>query len=255
MISKAYFLDCGICHLDKSVLIGPSGAGIVVKVPVFSMLLESDSGWTLIDTGLNPTGVTDPDKAWGPRAKTVKPTMKPENDINYRIKELGLKNDDIKRIILTHMHWDHTGGNRFFPNAIFYVQRAEYRFAYYPDKIISGSYMRDHFDCGSKYELIEGDTEIIPGVYVFQSPGHTPGHQSVLIKMKSGKKLLITGDAVYTQQNVDLMLPPGNNWDPNYSIFSLNKIKTIQEQTGAILIPAHDPDFWDNVPRSPDAVI
>ena len=68
-----------------------SGAAAMVKnkkIPACMALLETGKGWVLIDTGLNPLGVTEPEKAWGERAKVVKPELKPKDDVRFRLEEL-----------------------------------------------------------------------------------------------------------------------------------------------------------------------
>jgi N-acyl homoserine lactone hydrolase len=254
-IKQVYLLEGGYLYLDRSILLWGRGYGQEQKIPACMALLETDKGWVLIDTGLNPLGVTEPEKAWGERAKVVKPELKPEDDVRFRLKELGLTAGDIRYVIHTHMHWDHTGGNRFFTEAAFLVQKAEYRFAYWPDQHVQASYMRDHFDCGVHYELVEGDTEVLPDITLVHTPGHTPGHQSVLVKVAGGKYLLFAGDAAYTLDNVAEMLPLGNSWDPLAAVSSLRKLKTIQILTGALLLPSHDLKFWAGMPKSPTSLI
>lgn len=250
-VKKSYLLEGGYLYLDRSIAIWGRGFGQVERVPVYMALLETEAGWVLIDTGLNPRGVLEPEKAWGERAKVVRPDLKPEDDVRSRLKELGIGVNDIKYILQTHLHWDHTGGNRFFTEATFFVQKSEYRFAFWPDRYLQASYMQDHFDCGVHYELVEGDVEILPGIRLLHTPGHTPGHQSVLAKLTNGKYLLFTGDLAYTLDNLTEMIPPGHSWDPLAAVASLRKLKTIQDLTGAFVLPSHDLKFWSTVPKSP----
>lgn len=255
MVEKVYILDAGSLNMDKSILTSGRNFGEKRIATIHMVLLKDDEyGWILVDTGLNPIGVTEPEKAWGARAKVVKPIIAENNDIRFHLKQLGLTTGDIKHVINTHLHWDHTGGNRYFQHATFYVQKSEYRFAFYPDKFLQGSYMNDHFDCGVKYELLEGDVELFPGIFLIQTPGHTPGSQSVMVKTKSGKHIIIAGDALYTQENLDEVIPPGNCWNQEAAISSINKIKLIQKLTGALVLPGHDPNLWDVVPKSPEFI-
>ena len=254
LTEKVYIMDAGLIYLDKSIFTFGRGFGIIQEATCHMALLKQGDEWILIDTGFNPLGITDPEKAWGPRAKIVKPVVKENNDVRFHLKQLGLSPKDIKCVINTHLHWDHTGGNKYFPDTTFIVQKAEYRFAYYPSSFLSGPYMRDHFDCGVKYELVEGDMEIFPGVFLFQTPGHTPGHQSVLVKLASGKYVMIAADAIYTTENLTDMLPPGNCWDQESAVSSINKIKMIKALTDAVVLPGHEPTLWSEIPKSPSFI-
>ncbi len=250
-VKEAYLLEGGYIKLDRSILTGGRGYGRVEMVPICMALLETDQGWVLVETGLNPQGVLEPEKAWGERAKLIHPVLTPQDDVRSRLQELGLETKDIKYVINTHLHWDHTGGNRFFTEATFFTQKSEYRFAFYPDQHIQASYMRNHFDCDVRYELVDGDVEVLPGIMLLHTPGHTPGHQSLLVTLTSGKHLIFAGDASCTLENFTEMLPPGNCWDASAAIASLHKLKTIQALMDAFLIPSHDAGIWAEMPKLP----
>jgi N-acyl homoserine lactone hydrolase len=251
-VEKIYFFDAGSLYLDKSIFTAGRGFGTKEEATVHMALVKQGSTWILIDTGLNPLGVTEPEKAWGPRAKIVKPVIKEDNDVRVQLQQLGLSTSDIKYVINTHLHWDHTGGNRFFKESTFFVQKEEYRYAYWPHKFFQPSYMTDHFDCGVKYELVEGDMELFPGIFIFQTPGHTPGHQSVLVKLASGKHVLIAADAIYMKENLTDVIPPGNCWNAEAAISSIHKIRLVQSLTDAIVLAGHEPKLWSEIPRSPE---
>lgn len=243
MVEKIWILQNGTIDLDQSVLVAGRGYGNRLTVPVSSALLETDQGYILIDTGLNPLGIKEPESTWGPRAKLLLPTITAEWDIRTQLKRIGISVEDVNTVILTHLHWDHTGGLQYFKHAKIVVQKAEHRFAYEPDQCMAGSYMKNHFDFDLKYETIEGDVEYGEGIDILFTPGHTPGHQSVLITLENGKRCIIPGDAVYSYQNLKEMLPPGNCWDVQQSMLSLNKLKTVARLTGAVIYPSHDPDI------------
>lgn len=245
MVKNLLVINNGQLDIDQSLLVSGKGAGKILRVPVYSVLLETEKGYVLIDTGLNPDGLGDPEKTWGERVKTIPPIMYPEDDIRRGLERINVNTNEVKYVINTHLHWDHTGGNRFFKNAVFFVQKSEYRFAMYPDHHLRLSYMKNHFDVDVNYQLIEGDYELLPGVMIIHTPGHTPGHQSILITLNDSRKFIVGGDAVYTWENFDHVIPPGNCWSSYESILSLHRIITIQRLTGAFLLPSHDSNFWE----------
>lgn len=249
MVKDLWILKAGKMKLDNSVLQLGTGYGITQTIPIYATLLDTSEGYILIDTGMNTDGIDNPDETWGERAKQLIPCLTKEDDIGSRLRELGVNPSDIRFVINTHMHWDHTGGNRLFPDAVFVIQKAEYRFAFSPDTAIGKSYMKNHYLENANYNLIEGDCDLCEGVRLLQTPGHTPGHQSVLITLENGKKAIIAGDAVYTWDNIEKMIPPGNLYSYDMAVLSLNKLKTIREITGAAMIPSHDPgeDFYDRL--------
>jgi N-acyl homoserine lactone hydrolase len=252
MVKRVWILRTGTLKLDRSILLLGRGYGVKETVPVYTVLLGTSDGYILIDTGMNPAGKDDPEGTWGERAKLIVPKVGRKDDIRYRLDEIGVSPDDVKYVINTHLHWDHTGGNRFFPKATFFVQNAEYRYAYHPDTNLGASYMRNHFDHELNYRLLDGDEDVANGVRIMMTPGHTPGHQSVLATFETGKSLLIAGDAAYTFENIEKRIPPGNCYDYTLSVQSLHKLITVAHLTGASILPSHDPteDFFMRIERA-----
>jgi N-acyl homoserine lactone hydrolase len=108
--------------------------------------------------------------------------------------EHGMTPGDIGLVINTHLHFDHCGQNAVFKHAAFYVQRTELDRARRESPKLA-----DWFDfMGARFELLDGDTEILPGLSVITTPGHTIGHQSVRVQAGDGTSDLLIGDAAYT---------------------------------------------------------
>src|SRR5579859_3811266 len=107
--------------------------------------------------------------------------------------EHGLSPADVRIVVNTHLHFDHCGQNAVFKHAPFYVQRSELDRARREETATA-----EWFDfAGARFELLDGDAEIAEGIRVVATPGHTVGHQSVLIDMPGGAAVMI-GDAAYT---------------------------------------------------------
>jgi len=242
MVKNFWILNNGSFYLDKSILISGRGMGKMIRVGAYSILLETSEGYVLVDTGLNPKGIESPEDTWGALAKVIAPHMEECDDIRSSLANLNVHPEQITHVINTHMHFDHIGGNQFFKHSVFVVQKAEYRFAMYPDSHWVESYMQNHYNSNFNYQLVEGDCELLPGIDLLYTPGHSPGHQSILITLEDGRKFIISGDAINTVENIKRALPSGRCWDEQKAIISLQKLLTISRLTNALIIPSHEPD-------------
>jgi N-acyl homoserine lactone hydrolase len=139
---------------------------------------------------------------------------------------------DITAVVNSHLHFDHCGQNAVFKHAPFYVQRSELERARRESKHLS-----DWFDfAGARFELLDGDAEIAEGVRALATPGHTVGHQSILVGA-AGEPQVLIGDAAYTS---DLYadpgrppdtLPPGQAADAEAWSLSLNRVRALTPRT------------------------
>jgi N-acyl homoserine lactone hydrolase len=191
-----------IKRLHLAALRGPDG----LDWPVHGFVITHPAGAVLVDTGVG--GPADLLSDWRVVNRTAADALA----------DLDMTPGDIGLVINTHLHFDHCGQNAVFKNAAFYVQRAELSRAKResPD-------LYNWFDfMNARFELLDGDTEVLPGLSVFTTPGHTDGHQSVLVQSADGLDLL-TGDAVYSPRQYAMGrsgavtttedLPPGQATD------------------------------------------
>jgi N-acyl homoserine lactone hydrolase len=140
---------------------------------------------------------------------------------------LDMTPGDISLVVNTHLHFDHCGQNAVFEHAAFHVQRTELERA---RRESPG--LRDWFDfMNARFELLDGDTEILPGLSVIATPGHTVGHQSVIVASGDGTPDVLIGDAAYTPRQYagppDDELPPGQAADPASWRDSLHRIHSL----------------------------
>lgn len=241
MIKNIRAFNCGCMPFDKSFITHQVGAGTIVDMPFRSFLIQADEGNFLFDAGMSLEIVEMH------RRNTGRVFNMTEQDcLPRRLAQHGVKSDDIKGIILSHLHSDHSGYLKAFPNAEIVVQRAEYRFAINPPPY-ERSYIRSNFDLPDrKWRLIEGDEVIMPGMAAISTPGHTPGHQSLVLDLESGSKAIITGDAANTQENIDKEILPGIHYNAFEAFYSIKRIKTLAQIMKARLIFSHDIDWHKN---------
>lgn len=250
-VKGLYVLPGGMLELDKGLITYRTDLGKKVHCPVVMSLVETTEGFVLFDTGLNPRGLVDPMGAWGHKVSPLIAEFRPEDDIRNRLEGLGVKSEDISFVVNSHLHYDHTGGNQFFPRAKFIVQKAEYRFAFFPDDFASSEYVKNHFDYPFDYHLVEGNRELLPGVFLIFTPGHTPGSQSMVLHLPETGTVVLPGDVLYTRESIDKHIPAGNSWNPAQAMMSLNRVVEICKREKGRLFITHEPNIWDTVKAAP----
>jgi N-acyl homoserine lactone hydrolase len=147
--------------------------------PGFSDTIQHPGGLVLVDTGMIDT-TPELDEEW-------QPTPHPLPD------ELVSR---IAVVVNTHLHFDHCGGNRRFAGTPTYVQRAELEAAVEPDYLVEWV----HFD-GESYVEVDGDAELFDGVSTLFTPGHSAGHQAVLVDTRDGL-VVLGGDVTYSMRDL-----------------------------------------------------
>ena len=165
--------------------------------PVWSALLRTPEGNVLFDTGLHPVHVARPDATFGPgRLKVV---MAPEDAIVARLAAIGVRPDDVTVVVNSHLHFDHAGNNGAFPRATFIVQGEHLSFAKgRPD--FPGVY----WDIPElTYLAVTGRTRVARGIEVVPTPGHAPGHQSLVVDLPETGRVVLCGDAAFTRENLE----------------------------------------------------
>ncbi len=153
----------------------------------------------------------------------------------------GVKRDEVTAVANCHLHFDHCGGNPLLPGVPIFVQRREFEAAREPGYTLPGL---AEFD-GADIRVLDGDAEILPGLTLLATPGHTNGHQSLMVDTRSGP-VILAGQAAYT---VDEYADPQNGhiWglkaaaDQHQYRRSLQRLRELQPQR---LYLAHDTRVW-----------
>ncbi|HDJ26530.1 MAG TPA: N-acyl homoserine lactonase family protein [Candidatus Bathyarchaeota archaeon] len=227
-VSVKLLLD-GRFTLPKALLVFGKYFGEVYEAALKPMLVVSEGERILIDTGMGPL----PEK----HARFHKVIRRPGEGIEEQLRALGLRPDDIDVVINTHLHFDHCGNNALFKNAKFYVQADELRYAYAPDRFMKNAYVRSFFDLELDYVLIRGRYRLTEHVVLLPTPGHTPGHQSVLIELPDGRRVVYCGDAATLRECIERRNIPGVLWRADEALRSIDKLRSIRN---AIYVYAHD---------------
>jgi glyoxylase-like metal-dependent hydrolase (beta-lactamase superfamily II) len=235
------------------------------------LLIEHDAGPVLVDTGL---GNKEADKfldIYGvENAGRRGPTR-----LDDALAEAGYTAADIRYVINTHLHFDHAGGNTYveaereagngerddgreprgvpraasepetliaFPNATYVVQERELEFAGQRNERVAASYLPPNFEPISQAErwhLVRGEAELFPGIHLVPTPGHVPGHQSVLVQ-SGGETVCFLGDLVPTAAHLPLPWIMGYDLDPLLTLETKRALLGRAEAEGWVLVFEHD---------------
>ncbi len=233
-ILKATAIPLGWMTIERSTMVIGRHYGQSVTVPLWGIAISGGPQRILVDTGVHDCAWVDANL--GPCKQA------PEEHLDRALREyVGWGVDEVDIVINTHLHFDHCGGNALLPYATCYIQTAEWDFAaaplptqnpYYYEFLI-GRESLDHF----RWRFVSGILDLMPGVRIFPTPGHTPGHQSVAVKTGDGI-VVIAGDCANCMENIVDELPVGIVHDTAQEIASLRRIKKIAD----LVIPGHDPD-------------
>ena len=244
-VEKLYILNCGegvagdISRWSPGVNEGKS-----MDFVDNCYLIKHSQGWFMWDTGIPdavagmPNGLAPAD----PRAVTWK---RPKT-LASQLEQLGVKPSDIKAIAVSHTHPDHIGNVEMFPDAMLYVQKAEYEWP--------GANNAPRFKPEHPVTKLEGDRDIFGdgSLVVLSTPGHTPGHQSLLVKLPKTGELILTGDAVHFKSNWENRGVPSNNVSKELTLVSMQKIADTLTKEKAQLWINHDKAQRDTLKMSPE---
>jgi N-acyl homoserine lactone hydrolase len=244
-VDRLYVLNCGEGHvIDISRWSPGVDVGKLKDMSENCYLLHHAQGWLLWDTGIPdaiaamPDGQApaDPRAIYWRRPKTLA----------SQLEALGVKAADIKYLAISHSHPDHIGNVELFPQAILLVQKAEYE---WPNPLGVGRFKPDH-----PVTKLEGDHDVFGdgSVTIIATPGHTPGHQSLLVKLPRTGAVLLSGDAVHFKENWDNRRVPSINTDKDKTLASMQRMSDVLAKEKAQLWINHDKAQTDQLKHSPE---
>jgi N-acyl homoserine lactone hydrolase len=179
----------------------------------------------------------------------------PGEEIAARLAALGRDPAKVDLIINSHFHFDHCGGNAEIPNATMIVQRREWDAGMDPDQASRSGFDPRDFDLGHKLRLVDGEHDVFGDGTVVCLPthGHTPGHQSLRLRLAGGE-VVLAADSCYFCQTLRERRLPRFVYDRESMHASLDCLAAL-EARGARIFFGHDPEFWRTVPQAPAALI
>ncbi len=207
------------------------------------LVQTSDGKNILIDSGFPENHASPPGIPQFERGKNVIELLA----------ELGLQPDDIDLLICTHFDADHAGYNDAFTKAELIVQREHYELARSGHPRFAGA--RAHWDHPAlRYRLVEGDTELLPGLTLIETSGHTPGHQSVLVQLPQTGPVLLVIDAVALQRlfTPDRNASPIDDNEEQLRASTRKLLDIVEREHVTLVIFGHDGAQWRTLKKSPD---
>lgn len=262
---QLYAFSSGALTIGKGILQNLAPVDPPIVVPVGFFVVKHPKGNVVFDTGNNDRIITDP-AYWGDSFKALKPVNTPDVAIDTQLQKIGLKPDDIKYVVVSHLHLDHGGNVAKFPKSTIVVQKDEIRNAFWPEPGTGGPYFigdylplrKANADNPNAVNMLQlnGDQDLFGDgtVVVKRWVGHTPGSQMLTVKLKNTGTVILTGDNVYFKENVTKNLPPNIvlAYSPSGILSAYEWIRQVMATEKADFMTAHDPDAYKAMKKAPE---
>ena len=243
MAVRVRALTCGHLTTDADTMV-PGQPGRM-RMPVGAFLLEHPEGTAVFDTGMHPE-LEHTTARMRSTADLFEVEQSAGSTLAGQLAERGVGPEDVDVAIVSHLHFDHCGGLVQLPGARVLVQRAEWVGAFKGPLVDYGVFNPEDFDLGHDRQLLDGEHDVFGdgSVVIVPTPGHTAGHQSLLVE----GRLILTSDACYCRLALDLDAPPpfGHDIERQRHVFAWLRA---QEAAGVQLVFSHDLGQWTSLPN------
>jgi glyoxylase-like metal-dependent hydrolase (beta-lactamase superfamily II) len=240
----------------------PRSKWLWVPCPVY-LVRHPSAGLILIDTGLHPSIAAKPRENFGRLgARFLPPRLAAGQDVPAQLRARGLDAKQISVVVMTHLHMDHASGISEFPASTFVLSEPEWTAATTDSRPVFRGYRLAHFDYVFDYRTVSFEGSRVSSYGSFGrtfdlfgdgsirlafTPGHTPGHQSVVLRLRE-RDFVVAADAVYTIHQLEggpepLLMVDEHNWRRSRRALQLFQ----REYPQAVIVPGHDPEFWSTL--------
>lgn len=263
---KLYILDNGHLEGDSNWIVAMSTVGTLedktpptkwTSIPVYCVLIEGAEGKILYDTGCHPQAMSG---YWPPNLKSIFPYFHNDNQLLAKqLKLTGTTPEEVKTVILSHLHLDHAGNTNLFRHAEVYVHKKDYEYAKglvasSPNPADHGAYVKADLEIPpDKLHFVDGDTHFSEGIELISLPGHTPGILGLMVHLEHEGTLIFPSDALYTRENYG---PPtkmsGLVYDSVSFRESIEKIRKLQKNYNAKIMFSHDMPLFKTLKKAPE---
>lgn len=243
--NKLWALDGAKLTLDRGLLVvGGTGE---IHLPAPTYLIQHSRGLVLVDTGMAPEAVDDPEGTYGELASLIGLEYTADLRVDKQLEAIGFKTDDITDVIVSHSHFDHAGAIKLFPNARFYIGAPDLPYAYWPMPAASIFFRTADIEPtrGFDWHPLTGDLDLFGdgSIQILSLPGHTPGNSSVLVRLPN-QNIMLTCDTVHVPEALSDDLPMPSDYSTLDAVHSIRRMKQIAHANDATIIIQHDEDDW-----------
>src|SRR6201996_1969170 len=210
-VDRIYPLDGGLAFAPNKAMYSPGHfEGEPVALSCNAFLIQRGGEWLMWDTGISETLFAELGGeviAHGIRGVVARP-------LTHQLAEIGLKPDDISRVILSHAHFDHAGNCNLFSKSKFVIQKAEVDAMFGPDFAHFG-YIPKLYESlrTAEVQRVEGDLDLYgdQSIRLLSTPGHTPGHMSLLLRLRETGPIILAADVAHYAFNLENRIVPSMN--------------------------------------------
>ena len=252
-VQRLYVLYCGEAQIPD---ISPWSPGFNVGQPaVFSdncYLIRHGQDWMLWDTGYPDELASKPEGIVGPRSRAIR-----VKTLASQLADIGVAPNEITYLAFSHSHGDHVGNGNMFTAAKLYIQQAEYDAAFGPEPakfgFVPATY--DKLRANTTVKL-QGDFDVFGdgSVKIISTPGHTPGHQSLLVRLPKTGAVILSGDVAHFEENFVNRRVPGFNFNIDQSRHSMDKVDAVVKAEHAQLWINHDSKQSATIAHAPQFI-
>lgn len=239
---KLYAFDCGDTKVKDISIFSPGvDQGQTKDLVVSCYLIDHPQGLMVWDTGLSDDIAKNKD---GLKVRGGAFHLKVEKTFLSQLNELGVDPKKIRYLAFSHMHFDHTGNAKYFTKSQVLMQEEEYEAAFSPNFAQYGFNQASYAMLKDNVKKIKGDYDVFGDgkVIILKTPGHTPGHQSLMVDLANEGKIVLSGDLYHFKKNREFSRVPSFNFSKPETLKTMKKFEKYLVKNEAKLWIQHDPE-------------